>query len=234
MIYVFISMIAIALIIIMILLRKPSPKTTTPINIGEIDPLSIDINDIDKMEDGSEFEMYLYRLFLALGYKGVYKTVGSGDFGADLVFLDRLGIRNVIQAKRYAVENPVGLGAVQEIYSSMRYYKAKKSIVITSSFYTGSCETLAGINHVKLLDRNDLIEIISTFKKGDYEKVKDIIEAEPRIILESWTEYINEHTEIKKDKKAEKMVLGGEGEETYEKGLTEIWLRLFFTGVWKL
>ncbi|WP_341538282.1 restriction endonuclease [Paenibacillus pinisoli] len=53
------------------------------------------------MEDGSEFEMYLYRLFIELGYSNVYKTVGSRDFGADIVFTDREGIRKVVQAKRY-------------------------------------------------------------------------------------------------------------------------------------
>lgn len=33
------------------------------------------------MEDGSGFEMYLYRLLIELGYSGVYKTIGSRDFG---------------------------------------------------------------------------------------------------------------------------------------------------------
>ncbi|MGO4542308.1 restriction endonuclease [Paenibacillus sp. 2TAB19] len=52
----------------------------------------VNIEKIDRMEDGSEFEMYLYRLFLHLGYQGVYKTVGARDFGADVVFTDREGI----------------------------------------------------------------------------------------------------------------------------------------------
>lgn len=45
----------------------------------------IDIRDIDKMEDGSGFEMYLYKFLIELGYSGVYKTVGSRDFGADVI-----------------------------------------------------------------------------------------------------------------------------------------------------
>jgi len=88
----------------------------------------------------------------------------------------------------------------------MRYYKAKKSIVIASTSFTTSCETLAGINHVKLLDRQDLIAIINAFKQGDLEKAKDIIEAEPRIILESWSDYKNANLEVKKDIKAEKLI----------------------------
>ncbi|QOS98956.1 restriction endonuclease [Brevibacterium sp. JNUCC-42] len=173
-----------------------------------IDPLAIDIHDIDKMLDGSEFEMYLYRLFHALGYTEVYKTVGSRDFGADLVFTDRAGVRNVVQAKRYSIDNLVGISGVQEVYSSMRFYKAKKSILIATTRYTDSGETLAGINNVKLLDRTDLISIIEAFKQGNVEKAKSIIEAEPRVILDSWSEYADTNRDIKKDKKAEKLIRG--------------------------
>jgi len=167
----------------------------------------IDITDIDRMDDGSGFEMYLYRLLIELGYSGVYKTVGSRDFGADVIFTDREGMRNVIQAKRYSVDKPVGISAVQEVFSCMRYYKAKKAIVITTAKFTEPCETLAGINHVKLLDRADLITMIEDFKKDDVRAVKDRIEAEPRMILESWNETNNGVLhEIRKDYKAEKYV----------------------------
>ena len=181
--------------------QKSQPKSS------DNDLKSISIADIDRMEDGSEFEMYLYRLFLELGYKGVYKTVGARDFGADVVFTDREGIRNVVQAKRYSVDNPVGISAVQEVFSCMRYYKAKKAIVIATAKFTEPCETLAGINHVKLLDRDDLISIIEAFKKDDIQAVMGKIEAEPRMILESWSEVNNTVLhEIKKDYKAEKFV----------------------------
>jgi restriction system protein len=166
----------------------------------------ISIAEIDKMLDGSDFEMYLYRLFLELNYDGVYKTVGARDFGADIVFTDSQGHRNVIQAKRYSVTNQVGLSAVQEIYTSMKFYKARKSIVITSSFYTEACETLAGVNWVKLLDRKDLIQIIEFYKSGQLQKAKELIESEPRKIYESWAEMNDSYREIKKDKKAEKAV----------------------------
>nr|WP_138752958.1 restriction endonuclease [Paenibacillus sinopodophylli] len=165
----------------------------------------IEITDIDEMEDGSEFKMYLYRLLIELGYSGVYKTTNSRDFGADVVFTDREGIRNVVQAKRNI--DPVGISAVQEVFSCMRYYKAKKAIVIASAKFTEPCETLAGINHVKLLDRADLIKIIEAFKEDDVRTAKDMIEAEPRMILESWFEANSTVLhEIRKDYKAEKLV----------------------------
>ncbi|USB33956.1 restriction endonuclease [Paenibacillus sp. YPG26] len=166
--------------VIRILLRRRSIYTRK----GIIDPLKVSIKDIDKMEDGKEFEEYLYRLFLALGYEDTYKTVSSRDFGADLVFTDRDGERNVIQAKRYAESNPVGLSAVQEIYSSMRYYGASKSIVIASSRYTEACEILAGYNGVKLIDRSGLVEIIQLFKSNQITSVMEMIEDEPEFILD--------------------------------------------------
>lgn len=168
---------------------------------------AITMADIDMMEDGSGFEMYLYRLFMELGYSGVYKTVGSRDFGADVVFTDREGVRNVVQAKRYHVGNPVGISAVQEVFSCMRYYKAKKAIVIATAKFTEPCETLAGINHVKLLDRTDLINVIEAYRSGDIIAACDIIEGEPRMILESWSEANSSVLhEIRKDYKAEKYV----------------------------
>lgn len=166
--------------VIRILLKRKSIYTRK----GIIDPLKVSIKDIDRMEDGKEFEEYLYRLFLALGYEDAYKTVSSRDFGADLVFTDRDGERNVIQAKRYAESNPVGISAVQEIYSSMRYYGASKSIVIASSRYTEACEILAGYNGVRLIDRSELIDMIDLFKSSKHTLVMDLIEEEPDLILD--------------------------------------------------
>ncbi|MBJ8191780.1 restriction endonuclease, partial [Bacillus cereus] len=41
--------------------------------LRDLDPRKIGIQDIDRMEDGSEFELYLQRLLSALGYKDIYK-----------------------------------------------------------------------------------------------------------------------------------------------------------------
>ncbi|WP_226002736.1 restriction endonuclease [Paenibacillus sp. BJ-4] len=155
--------------------------------LRDLDPRKIGIQDIDRMEDGTEFELYLQRLLSSLGYKDIYKTTGSRDFGADLVFTDREGARVVIQAKRYGVQHPVGLGAVQEIYTSMRYYAADKSVVITSGRYTDSCKTLAAVNGVKLLDRNDLVDMIDLFKTKRREDVMDLIESKTEVITSKWS-----------------------------------------------
>ncbi|MEK5056756.1 endonuclease [Paenibacillus sp. FSL H7-0326] len=158
----------------------------------ELNPYKITIKDIDRMEDGKDFEEYLFRLLLALGYEDAYKTVSSRDFGADLVFTDRNGNRAIIQAKRYAVSNPVGLSAVQEIYSAMPFYRAQKSIVITSGIYTDACLKLAGYNGVRLLDREDLIDIMNDLRSRHEDAAMDLIEAEPELLLDSWDDYLRD------------------------------------------
>lgn len=153
---------------------------------SEANPRKITIKDIDKMQDGSEFELYLYHLFQQLGYSEVHKTTSSRDFGADLVFVDRSGRRSVIQAKRYGANHPVGLSAVQEIYTSMRYYEADRSIVLTSARYTEACRTLAAVNGVKLLDREDLIELMILFKSRRSEEALELIEEDDHEPIETW------------------------------------------------
>jgi restriction system protein len=153
---------------------------------SEANPRKITMKDIDKMQDGSEFELYLYHLFQQLGYAEVHKTTSSRDFGADLVFVDRAGRRNVIQAKRYGANHPVGLSAVQEIYTSMRYYEADRSIVLTSARYTEACRTLAAVNGVKLLDREDLMDLITLFKSRRMEEALELIEEDDQEPVETW------------------------------------------------
>jgi restriction system protein len=185
-------------------MNKQAPSST--LSIESVDLRTIGIKQIDGMKDGSEFELYIARLLVELGYHGVYKTTGSRDFGADVVFVDSHGNQTVIQAKRYALDNPVGLSAVQEVFASKRYYKARNAIVISSSVYTSACETLAGVNHVLLLDRYDLMQIIEHFRTGQHQAARDLFEREPRVILESWTDMKEQYKVIKKDNKADKVL----------------------------
>lgn len=128
MIYVLTASIVVVIVVLSLLILsfQRKQKKLAVFTEENYDLKAITIADIDRMEDGSGFEIYLYRLFMELGYSGVYKTVGSRDFGADVVFTDSEGVRNVVQAKRYRIDNPVGISAVQEVFSCMRYYKAKK------------------------------------------------------------------------------------------------------------
>lgn len=120
------------------------------------------IHEIDKM-DGRQFENYLGQLFKAQGYK-VIVTQATGDYGADLV-IDKDGKKIVVQAKRYSKN--VGIKAVQEAYAAIGHYNASEAWVVTNSDYTEAACTLAKSNSVKLIQREQLIEMILKMKHGE-------------------------------------------------------------------
>ncbi|RRJ54017.1 restriction endonuclease [Paenibacillus oralis] len=117
------------------------------------------IKEIDKMS-GGQFEQYLGLLFKGYGYS-VSITKLSGDYGADLV-LSKGGKRIVVQAKRYSKN--VGIKAVQEAQASIAHYKASEAWVVTNSNYTPAAYELAKSNQVRLIGREELINMILRLK----------------------------------------------------------------------
>lgn len=138
------------------------------------DLAKITLADIDQMT-GHEFEDYLYVLFLALEYDQTFLTKKSRDFGADLLFYDRENRRTVVQAKRLAEK--LGLTAVQEVYTAKAYYEAEKAIIITStSLISEPCLKLAAAAEVRIIDREELGDILKAFKRGHLSEAKQLIE----------------------------------------------------------
>ncbi|MEK4853868.1 restriction endonuclease [Paenibacillus sp. FSL H7-0756] len=113
------------------------------------------IAEIDKME-GVQFEQYLGHLFRSQGYKAEV-TQAAGDYGADLV-LSKDGKRIVVQAKRYSKN--VGLKAVQEVRGAVSHYGASAAWVVTNRDYTEQAYKLAKSNNVRLIGREELIEML--------------------------------------------------------------------------
>ncbi|WP_397548196.1 restriction endonuclease [Rossellomorea marisflavi] len=60
---------------------------------------------------------------------------------------------------------PYSRTAVQEIASAKSHYSADECWVITNSFFTEPAKRLASSNHVRLVDRDQLIDWILTLKK---------------------------------------------------------------------
>ncbi|MEK3966310.1 restriction endonuclease [Paenibacillus sp. FSL H7-0323] len=113
------------------------------------------IAEIDNME-GVQFEQYLGHLFRSQGYKAEV-TQAAGDYGADLV-LSKDGKRIVVQAKRYSKN--VGLKAVQEVRGAVSHYGASAAWVVTNRDYTEQAYKLAKSNNVRLIGREELIEML--------------------------------------------------------------------------
>ncbi len=116
--------------------------------------LSNDITSIDLME-GYEFEEYLKSLFFYNDY-AVEVTPKSRDYGADLILI-RGQEKIVVQAKRY--NKTVGSKCVAEIVGAMKHYNATEGWVVSNSHFSSQAETLAKENQVRLIDREELMEL---------------------------------------------------------------------------
>lgn len=103
--------------------------------------------------DGWEFEKYCAELFRLLGYS-VKITKGSGDYGADLI----LDNSTSVQCKLYS--NPVGLHALQEVYSSMAKYKTNRACVITNSTFTKQAIDYSRMANIELIDYGKLRKMV--------------------------------------------------------------------------
>lgn len=135
------------------------------------------IADIDKM-DGRQFEHYLGYLFKSQGY-AVKVTRAAGDYGADLV-LEKGGKKIVVQAKRYSKN--VGIDAVQQVHSSMNFYGAAEAWVLSNRDYTEAAYQLAKVNGVRLIGREELINMILAMNPGSLPSAKQVmtdVPAEP-------------------------------------------------------
>lgn len=133
--------------------------------------MKTDITKIDIME-GYEFEELLKAIFFYLGYK-VDVTKKSRDYGADLILSDDNNSLIVVQAKRY--NKSVGAKSVQEINAAKIHYKANEAWVVTNSNFTQAAEVLARETDVKLIDRDELIELFAEAKTkiGINEDIKE-------------------------------------------------------------
>lgn len=110
-----------------------------------------EISYIDSLS-GLQFEEYCVKMFNSLGYSAI-KTKGSGDFGADLILNHSISV----QCKLY--KSPVGLHALQEVYSSMARYKTNSAWVITNSTFTRQAVEYAKDAKIRLIDRESLKQL---------------------------------------------------------------------------
>jgi len=128
---------------------------------GKVLLMKSSISDIDIME-GYEFEDFLKTLFFYAGFKAE-TTPKSKDYGADLILTDESGEKIVVQAKRY--NKTVGVKSVQEALAALSHYGAVEAYVVTNSHFSFEAETLAKDNKIRLIDREELIEMQKRVQK---------------------------------------------------------------------
>jgi predicted RecB family endonuclease len=112
----------------------------------------IDIIAVDNLS-GRQFEVFLEKLLVNLGFTHVRRTPFSGDFGGDIV-AEKDGKRWVIQAKRRA--RTVGVRAVQEAHAAREYYGVTNSMVVANRAFSNRARELAKRCNCALVDRDVL------------------------------------------------------------------------------
>lgn len=113
--------------------------------------VDIQNSNIDTMS-GVEFERFCIDLLVRSGkFDRAQMTDVNNDYGADIVAVDKEGVRWVFQCKRY--KNKVNNKSVQEVIASMAHYKATMAAVITNSWFTDNAKILGNENGVWLVDR---------------------------------------------------------------------------------
>ncbi|MFB5268105.1 restriction endonuclease [Paenibacillus enshidis] len=91
--------------------------------------------------------------------------------------LEKAGKKIVVQAKRYS--KSVGIEAVQQAHSSQNYYGASEAWVLSNRNYTEAARNLAKSNSVRLIGRDELVEMILKMNPGAVPSPKKIIQENP-------------------------------------------------------
>ena len=121
------------------------------------------------------FERLIVNLLLSMGFGGSVADAGralgrSGDDGVDgVIDQDALGLDRVyIQAKRYAIGNNIGSGAIRDFFGSLDRHKATKGLfVTTSSFSPGATETAQFLSkRIVLIDGDQLTKLMIRHNVG--------------------------------------------------------------------
>jgi restriction system protein len=121
------------------------------------------------------FERLIVNLLLSMGFGGSSAEAGralgrSGDDGVDgVVDQDALGLDRVyIQAKRYALGNNIGSGAIRDFFGSLDRHKATKGLFVTTSIFSPSAiETAQYLSkRIVLIDGEQLAKLMIRHNVG--------------------------------------------------------------------
>ncbi|KRL12361.1 restriction endonuclease [Schleiferilactobacillus perolens] len=116
---------------------------------------------IDRM-DGIAFEEFTAQLLVHLGFTEVEVTPASRDQGVDVIAHSD-GESYGIQCKRY--NHYVDNSAVQEIFTGCAFYHLDHPVVISNNYFSASAKELAHGVGVKLIDRDQLAQMLADRKK---------------------------------------------------------------------
>ncbi len=105
--------------------------------------------------DPRDFEMLIAELWTRFGYE-VELTMRTRDGGRDIIAARKqeTEIRILVECKRYAPPNKVGVGLVRALYGVKVHERASKAILATSSSFTKNAQELLEAHRWELEGRD--------------------------------------------------------------------------------
>jgi restriction system protein len=156
--------------------QKQTPDEQMRLAHKQIDTaLAQDLLDRIREAPPDFFERLIVNLLLTMGYGGSKEAAGrtlgrSGDDGVDgVIDQDALGLDRVyIQAKRYALGNTIGLGAIRDFFGSLDRHKAAKGLFVTTSTFSSSAKETAEFlsKRIVLIDGSQLTKLMIRHNVG--------------------------------------------------------------------
>jgi restriction system protein len=112
------------------------------------------------------FEEECAALLRTQGMTHVTVVGGQGDGGVDVVGVDALGGRVILQAKNYAPHRPVGVDTILRMLGSRETQGATRAIVATTSRFTMPAEELACTHGIETWDGDTLRGYVQWAKRS--------------------------------------------------------------------
>lgn len=122
--------------------------------IKQLPDISASITSIIQL-DPYDFEKFVAKLLVKMGFSQVALVGRSGDRGVDIVAIDSSSAPTVIQCKRYLQAN-VSSTPVQRLDSYARTRKVRRKILITTSNFTPQAIEEATITSTELINGKEL------------------------------------------------------------------------------
>lgn len=156
--------------------QKQTPDETMRLAYREIETaLAHDLLERIREAPPAFFERLIVNLLVSMGYGGSTENAGrtlgrSGDDGVDgVIDQDALGLDRVyIQAKRYAVGNNIGPGAIRDFFGSLDRHKASKGLFVTTSTFSSSAKETGDLlsKRIVLIDGDQLARLMIRHNVG--------------------------------------------------------------------
>jgi restriction system protein len=110
-----------------------------------------------------DFEALVAKLFESYGHN-VELVGGNADHGVDIIVMNGLGDKWVVQCKRYS--GSVGEPVVRDLYGTMLHEEAQGAYLMTTGTFTKQAQAWAVEKPIILYDGEALIELIHRTKVG--------------------------------------------------------------------